>query len=164
MATKAIHIELFTNLWFDAFIWTIKCFLARRRHPKCIFSDKIFGLRNQLKAISHFFKNQNTFKLIRNYLRPNALKWKFTPARSPHWGGLWESSIKSAKFHLIRIRGKAKLTYEELSTVLWYVEAIMNSRLLCTLTNDPYEFKVLTPGYEIWENGLSFYKNLTWMK
>ena len=51
------------------------------------------------------------------------IEWRFIPGRSPHFGGLWEAAVKSAKTHLCRVVGEVKLTFEEPSTVLVQTEA-----------------------------------------
>lgn len=62
-------------------------------------------------------------------------------------GGIWEAGIKSAKHHLYRVVGERSLTFEELSTVFCRVEAVLNSRPLCSLSDNPNEFEVLTAGH-----------------
>ncbi|GBP56921.1 hypothetical protein EVAR_33977_1 [Eumeta japonica] len=57
-------------------------------------------------------------------------------AGAPHFGGLFESAVKSAKSLLSRIIGEQRLTYEELSTVFARIEAVLNSRPLCPLSHD----------------------------
>ncbi len=71
--------------------------------------------------------------------------WSTIPPGSPHWGGLWEAGVKSAKGHLKRILGKKLLSFEELSTVLCEVEAVLNSRPLVELTNSSDDLQALTP-------------------
>ena len=53
---------------------------------------------------------------------------KLSPQHSPHFGGLWEAAVKSTKRHLKRIVSGVKLTFEEMSTVLAQIEAVLNSR------------------------------------
>ena len=68
--------------------------------------------------------------------------------RAPHFGGLWEASIKSTKFHPRRVIGDKKLTFEELSTVLCQVECCLNSRPLVPLHSHAKDgIDILTPGH-----------------
>ena len=72
----------------------------------------------------------------------------FNPARSPHLGGLWEGVAKSFKHHLRRVLSdKNPLTYEEFYTFVVQVEAILKSRPLLSIGNDPKDLETLTPGH-----------------
>jgi hypothetical protein len=71
----------------------------------------------------------------------------FQPARSPHFGGLWEAGIKAVKEHIKRVIGQTLLTYEEMYTLLTGIKPCLNSRPLCPLTEDPSDLNVLTPGH-----------------
>jgi hypothetical protein len=74
-------------------------------------------------------------------------KFNFIPARSPHFGGLWERCVQSVKHHLRRILGDASVTYEEFYTLLTRIEACLNSRPLIPLSQDPNDLEALTPGH-----------------
>lgn len=51
------------------------------------------------------------------------------------------------KHHVRRVVGESVLTFEEITTTLVEIEAVLNSRPLCPVTNDPNDFSILTPGH-----------------
>ncbi|XP_062542024.1 uncharacterized protein LOC134210015 [Armigeres subalbatus] len=77
----------------------------------------------------------------------NEIRWKFIPARAPHFGGLWEAAVKSAKTHLLKEIGKTSLSYEDLLTLLAQVEMCLNSRPVTPLSSEPTDLEALTPGH-----------------
>ncbi|XP_071057038.1 uncharacterized protein [Onthophagus taurus] len=84
---------------------------------------------------------------ISNYFRDKGVIWHFIPARSPHFGEIWEATVRRVKYHLIRTIGNERLTYETFSTVLIQIESILNSRPLLPLSSDPQDLELLTPGH-----------------
>lgn len=150
-ATKATHLEVVSELSTDAFIACLDRFVARRGLPTDIHSDcgrNFLGARNYLKEIYELTKQieRDTGKIER-YLACREITWHLNPPSGPHFGGLWESAVKSAKNLLKRIVGDRVLTFEELSTIFCKVESILNSRPLTPLSSDPSDLEVLTPGH-----------------
>lgn len=80
-------------------------------------------------------------------LKEYGTEWNFIPPASPSFGGLWEAGVKSVKTHLKKTVGLSLLTFEEMYTVLTQIEAVLNSRPLCPVSNSPNEYNYLTPAH-----------------
>ena len=65
-----------------------------------------------------------------NKISDTKIRWHFNPPATPHFNGLWEAAVKSAKFHLKRVIGENSFTFEEMSTLLATIEVFVNSRPL----------------------------------
>lgn len=143
-ATKAVHIETVTELSTEAFLAAFDRFIARRGSPTDVYTDcgtNFVGAERQLQTLLGLEKEQSIV------INDTTCNWHFNPPAAPHFGGLWEAGIKSAKFHLKRAIGTQVLTFEELTTLLTRVEGILNSRPLTPLSSDPSEIDCLTPGH-----------------
>lgn len=150
LVTKAIHIELASNLSTECFINALRRFVARRGPVSILYSDcgtNFVGARTHLDEMYHLLESTEYRDKFANELREARIDWKFNPASSPHFGGIWESNIKSVKTHLARVVGNQLLTSEEMATTLTQIEAILNSRPLSVLSNDPTEPLALTPAH-----------------
>jgi len=110
--TKAVHLEMVTDLTTVAFLAAFNRFSSRRRCPTDIYSDNgrnFVGAHNEMIK----FTQTPTFQNETNHI----VTWKFIPPVSPHFGGIWEASIKSAKTLIKRVIGVTVLTFEELQSL-----------------------------------------------
>ena len=80
-------------------------------------------------------------------LTQEGTSWIFNPPSAPHFGGIWEAAVKSAKHHLRRIIGDQVLTFSELTTLMCRMEACLNSRPLTALTDDPSDLDFQSPSH-----------------
>ncbi|HGJ5890207.1 MAG TPA: DUF1759 domain-containing protein [Arsenophonus apicola] len=148
LCTKAVHLEVVSDLTSTTFIASFRRFVARRGHCAELLSDNATTFRGADKELRSLFRGASDFfKEVSEVIASDGTHWSFIPPYSPHFGGLWEAAVKSAKYHLRRIIGEHTLTYEELSTLTCQIEACLNSRPLTSLSDDPSDFTPLTPGH-----------------
>ncbi|XP_046385606.1 uncharacterized protein LOC124155646 isoform X2 [Ischnura elegans] len=151
MCTKAVHLEVVTDLSSDAFIAALTRFVSRRGLCSDLYSDcgtNFVGASTQLKrTIKNFYSSPETQEAISHFATENCINFHFIPPAAPHQGGLWERAIKSAKTLLIRSIGQTLLTLQEFITLVTKVEAMLNSRPLTPLSTDPADVSALTPGH-----------------
>ncbi|XP_036317844.1 uncharacterized protein LOC118732845, partial [Rhagoletis pomonella] len=137
----------------SAFLAALNRFVSLRGKPKTIWSDNynatnFVGAKNELAELLRLFKSSSHTEAIVHQCLNDGIDWQFIPPpRSPHFGGLWEAAIKSAKYHFKRTVGLSVLTFDELRTLTCQISAIFNSRPLCPLSENPDDIEVLTPAH-----------------
>ena len=112
-STKAVHLEAVSDLSTESFLATLKRFVSRRGLLTEIHSDNgsnFKGTANDLKHFYEFLSRDSTQHAVHHHLLSSRVNWIFSPERAPHFGGLWEAAVKSAKLHLKRIIGQQTLT------------------------------------------------------
>ena len=159
--TKAIHLEPASDMTTETFLAAMKRFASRRNLPRHLHSDNggnFIGAKNDLENLYQLLGTQELPRELQTYLLDHRMIWHTIPDKAPHFGGLWESAVKSVKYHLKRILGDQILTFEEMATVTCQVEACLNSRPLgvqhCL---SPDGIRLLTPGHFLTGGPLTAY-------
>ncbi|XP_039450509.1 uncharacterized protein LOC120429503 [Culex pipiens pallens] len=150
LAVKAVHLELVFDLTSQAFIAALRRFVARRGKPlqiKCDNATTFVGAKNDLMELHRLFYKQQFQDVVTKTALEDGIEFSFIPPRSPNFGGLWESQVKSFKTHLKKTFGLQVLKMDEMLTALAQIEAVLNSRPLTPISNDPQDFEALTPGH-----------------
>lgn len=149
MVTKAVHIELVSDLSSASFIAALRRMSARRGAPKHMYSDNgtnFVGantiMQEEYQQIEQVF-GDSFYKEIAEM----DIEWHWNCPSWPSAGGLWERSIRSLKQHLKRVVADQALTFEEYSTILAQIEAGLNSRPLCPISEDIDDLDFLTPAH-----------------
>ncbi|KAI4472461.1 hypothetical protein M0802_016801 [Mischocyttarus mexicanus] len=149
-STSAVHLEVVSDYSTEGFLKAFRRFASRRGIPKTLRSDcgtNFQGADAQLKEL--FSTAMKESLRIQRLLANDGTKWIFNPPGAPHMGGKWEAAVKSIKYHLQRTISDTLFTFEDFSTFLAQVEAVLNSRPLSSLSEDPDDLSALTPGHFI---------------
>lgn len=136
-ATKAVHLEVATDLTSESFIAALRRFVGRRGRVQTIYSDRGTNFVGAQRELSSFMQNA---------AHTETIEFKFNPPSSPHFGGVWEIQIKAAKSTLYRVINNQSLTLDELFTLFVQIEAMLNSRPLYPISTCANDMSVLSPG------------------
>ena len=128
-SSRSIHLEITPDLSGPAFIRSFIRFQGRRGSPSLVVSDNASA-----------FKDQR----LKRYLQSKNINWQHNIPRASWWGGFYEVMVKLTKKCLKKIAGNAKLSYEEMETLLIEIEGVRNSRPL-TYCYDELNEPPLTP-------------------
>lgn len=147
LVTKAVHIELVSDLSSKTFKAAFDRFSSRKGKVTDMYSDcgtNFVAANKELRdQFTKLMKDEN----LQGLLAQDGTTWHFNPPASPHFGGLWEAGVKSIKYHLKRLVGNNTFTFEEMTTLLCKIEACLNSRPLCPMSDDINDVSYLTPGH-----------------
>ncbi|XP_011876468.1 PREDICTED: uncharacterized protein LOC105566790 [Vollenhovia emeryi] len=155
-STSAVHLEAVSDYSSEGFIAAYRRFSSRRGIAHTLHSDcgtNFIGADTALKRL--LIQSTQEHQRISQLLSQDNTRWEFNPPATPHMGGKWEAVVKSIKYHLRRTIGESVLTFEELTTLLTQVEAILNSRPLEPLSDDADDISALTPGHFLVESPLT---------
>ena len=137
--TRAVHLELVDDCTASRFIRSLRRFIGRRGKPNILVSDNATNFAS---------------KETQAFLAMHRIEWQPTVSNAPWYGGMYERLIRCVKRCLKKVLGGAKLTLDELQTVIVEIEAVLNNRPLTYVDNDDIR-EPITP------NHLSFGHRLT---
>ena len=141
--TRAVHLELASDLSADTFLKLFRRFAARRSCPRLVISDN----GTNLKAVGSFLKQYFTLPEVQRFFSYRHCEWKFIPPRAPWQGGFYERCIGTVKRCLRKVLHNKRTTLDELQTLLVEIETKVNNRPLTYVNEDVNEPEALTPSH-----------------
>ncbi|XP_071123866.1 uncharacterized protein [Mytilus edulis] len=142
-ATRAIHLEIVTDLTEESFMLAFKRFVARRSTPRIMLSDNA----TTFKAAAEKITRSSQDSRIQLKLADQRTEWKFIPNRAPWFGGFWERLIGLTKKSIKAILGKSCVTTEMLNTIIIEIEGTLNNRPITHISTDIKDPEPLTPAH-----------------
>ena len=100
--------------------------MSRRGTPRLVVTDNAKTFKAFSKTLIKIFKTAE----IQAFLARKRITWKFNVAKAAWWGGFYERLIKGVKLCLKKCVGTARISSDELHTVLVEIEGVLNSRPL----------------------------------
>ena len=125
-ASRAVHLEMVTDLKTETFLLCFKRFVSRRGLPVLVVTDN----SKTFKAFSKPLQATMKSSVVLSYLAERGIKWKFNLSKALWWGGFYERLIKGVKTCLKISIGRASLLYDKLHTIIVEMEGVLNSRQL----------------------------------
>ena len=104
LATRAVHLEMAYGLDTDSFLNAFYRMTSRRGLPEEMYSDNgtnFKGADAELKSLVRELDENKIYQSIAN----KGVTWHFNPPLAPHFGGVHETMIKSAKKAIKAILG-----------------------------------------------------------
>ena len=138
--SKAVHLELVTNLETTTFLPCLTRLLARRWRPSVIYSDNESTFVKAAKWLTQVIRDEE----YNGFLESHDIKWKFNWSRPPWLGGQFERLIDFVKATMYKVIGIATLSWDELSQVLLDADTQVNRRPLIYVEDD-LELPILRP-------------------
>ena len=116
-AVRVINLELISDYTTEAFLVTLKRFVSHRGLPHTIHSDRGTNFQGANCELSESFQRVIQSPEVRKYLINDKIRWDFIPPTASHFGGIWESEVRSVKHHLRRVLVAQTPYFEELATL-----------------------------------------------
>ncbi|XP_046550351.1 uncharacterized protein LOC124260148 [Haliotis rubra] len=145
LSTRAVHLEMSYGLDSDSFLNAFFRMTNRRGMPKEVVSDNGTNFVGAVKELRDLVEQLDA--TARSSLTNKGVVWRFNPPHAPHFGGVFECMIKSAKRAIFAILGKGDVTDEELTTAFTAAEALINSRPLTYQSANCQDDVPLTPNH-----------------
>ncbi|KRZ82896.1 hypothetical protein T08_8621 [Trichinella sp. T8] len=144
MTTRAVHLEVVSDMTVDRVMEAIRRFIARHGKPRILQSDNFHSFK-QLDQELQLLLDKKMTDCLEKELSAHRIQWKFITERAPWIGGYWERLIRFIKNSLHKVLQKTLVDEVGLNTILCDIEARINARPLTYLSKDPKDTEVLTP-------------------
>ena len=130
---RPVHLEIVDVCSSRRYIGVLRRFVARRGKPRIMCSNNATN-----------FSAKETHSCLVNH----NIIWQPMISNAPWYGGMYERLIRVVKRCLKKVLKGAKLSLDELNTIIIEVEGIVNNRPLTYIDNEDFN-EPITPNHLI---------------
>ena len=141
-AVRAVHLEILNSLTTTEFLMSMRRFKARRGCPKTLYSDNAKAYKRAAEDLRILGEMMKEAAVLEDLAR-DGIEWRFSIEKAPWNMGFTERLVGSVKSALKKVLGRARVSWQELSTIVCEIEAMINKRPLCEVP-DSEHIEVLT--------------------
>ncbi len=143
LTTRCVHLDLLEQMDSDAFLLSLRRFIARRGKPMELLCDNGTNFVGGDRELRESFGDMSP--KLQERLAEQKIRFRHNPPNAPHFGGTWEREIKSVKAALRVILREQPVPAPVLQTLLVEVESILNSKPLGYVSSDIADVDPVTP-------------------
>ena len=86
--SRAIHLEVVTDLTVECFLQSFRHFCSRRSLPRLILSDNASTFLSAAEELKTLLSSPS----FTNALAKSGIEWQFIPKRAPWFGGVFDQN------------------------------------------------------------------------
>ena len=141
--TRAVHLEIVTDLSMETFLLAFRRFASRKSTPHIMMSDNASTYMSAAEELTKLLQSED----LTTSLGIHGVVWKFIPKKAPWFGGFWERMIGLTKNCLKKVLGRSHISLPVLQTMVVEIKAVLNDRPLTYTSSDVDDPQPLTPAH-----------------
>lgn len=142
--TRNVNLEIVNDMSTDQFLLTFRRHCAIYRTPSLILCDNAKTFLKGDEEIQKLFQILEDQK-VQHHFTQKRVQMRHIPAKSPHWGGMYERLIGVVKMSIKKVLHRALINLSELQTLFKEVQAVINDRPITFVYHDMNDPEPLTP-------------------
>ena len=119
--TRAIHLEIVTNLSTETFLLAFRRFVSHKSMPRIIVSDNGSTHLSAAEELKELLSSRS----LMESLSQHGVIWKFIQKCTPWYRGWWEQLIDLTKSTLKKMLGRAHVSLLVLKTLVTEIGAVL---------------------------------------
>ena len=143
--SRNVHAEVLDGMSVEDLMHGLRRFVSRYGPPKMFYSDNAKTFECVSRELTQVLTNPKLHK----YLHDREISWKFYVQKAPWMGGFIERVVGIFKSAVKRVVGRALLDFKEFLTLIYEINAVLNSRPISYVYDTVGEEEPITPS-KLW--------------